>query len=113
MKIAIVGSRHYTNYKAFSRHVRALLDPDDEIVTGDARGVDEMTRRLAAEQGLPLTVFRADWDAYGRAAGPRRNAEIVAAADAVWAFPERGSRGTRITMAMAARRGIAVHVWEV
>lgn len=71
---------------------RSELDPEDRITiraalspyveagcefgVGDCSGVDAWARYLL--QRIGVRVFRADWDAHGSSAGPRRNSEMVA-----------------------------------
>jgi hypothetical protein len=51
----------------------------------------------------------ADWTTHGKAAGPIRNARMVAlGADVCLAFPKGESRGTRGCMRLAEKAGIRV-----
>lgn len=55
----------------------------------------------------------ADWETYGRRAGPIRNQRMVSlGADLVLAFPGKG-RGTWGTVAMARKAGIPVRIVSV
>lgn len=82
--IMIVGTRTYEDYKAFKSKVDEWLNynvnlNEDiiEIVSGGARGVDSLAERLANEEGFILKVFPADWNKYGKSAGPIRNRQMV------------------------------------
>ncbi len=44
-----------------------------EVVRDGARGVDWLGERFAATEGLPATVFEADWNKHEKSAGPIRN----------------------------------------
>lgn len=93
MKIAIVGSRNITAIP-----LDEIIPPEcTEIVSGGARGVDTCAREYALAHGLKLTEFLPDYNRYGRAAPLKRNDEIVAYADAVYAFWDGASRGTMYT----------------
>lgn len=64
------------------------------VVHGGAEGVDAEAERLALEFGFATEVWEPDWEAYGRAAGPKRNREMVATCDYLYAFWDGQSRGT-------------------
>lgn len=67
---------------------------------------DLMTRYTSLDEP---EVHPADWRSEGRAAGPKRNARMVALGAAVClAFPLGESRGTRGCMALARKAGIPV-----
>lgn len=62
----IVGSRTYDNYETFSKIVdKALSSKQNQeiiIVSGGAKGADQMAERYAKEHGYHLIVMEADWD---------------------------------------------------
>jgi hypothetical protein len=108
-KLAIVGSRDYHDYDAFSKHVATFLAEANlilnqiEIVSGGANGADALAERWAKEHNIKCIVFPADWAKYGNSAGPRRNQQIVDYCDRVLAFPSRAGRGTQDTIDRAHR----------
>lgn len=82
--IMIVGTRTYEDYKAFKKKVDEWLNynvnlNEDiiEIVSGGARGVDSLAERLANEENFLKKIFPADWNQYGKSAGPIRNRQMV------------------------------------
>ena len=81
-----------------------------EVVCGMARGADALGARYATENGLGIAKFPAEWDAWGKAAGPIRNAEMAKYADALLAFWDGKSRGTMNMIENANRRGRKVVV---
>ena len=68
--------------------------PVAEIVSGTARGVDQLGENWADEHGIPVERFPADWDTHGRSAGPIRNEEMAEYADALVAIHVDESAGT-------------------
>lgn len=90
MKVAVIGSRglsvnHLENY---------LPEGTTEIVSGGAKGIDACARAYALANGLKLTEFLPDYNAFGRRAPLVRNLEIIDYADQVLAFWDGRSRGT-------------------
>ena len=112
MKIAIVGSRNYSDLD----HVRGIvksLSRDTEIVSGGAPGVDKIAEQAAIDRGMPTKIFPADWEKYGRGAGAIRNKAIVNYADGVIAFWDGTSRGTKNTIDLADKQSKLWGLWEV
>ena len=76
----IVGSRAYDDYETFSKIVdKALSSKQDQeivIVSGGAKGADQMAERYAKEHNHHLIVMEADWDNLGKKAGPVRNEQM-------------------------------------
>ena len=107
-RIAVIGSRDFDDYgkleSVLESHLPAVL------VSGGARGADALAERLAGERGLTIDVIRADWQRYGRGAGPIRNKQIVESADLVIAFWDGKSRGTRSALSHAEQIGVPVEV---
>lgn len=90
MKLGIIGSRSLT--------VDDLEDyiPEGvtEIISGGAKGVDACAQKYAEERGIKMTVFKPNYEKFGRAAPVYRNVDIVAHSDKVIAFWDGESRGT-------------------
>ena len=117
MKVIVAGSRHFTGGDAEvwihdRLHEFAAELDINEVVHGGCRGVDEIAGRWAKSKGIPCRVFRADWGLYGRYAGPRRNGEMAAYADALIAFPHAEGRGTQDMIRQAEQRGLEIVIWE-
>ena len=81
-----------------------------EIVSGAASGADLLGERYAADHGYPVTRFPADWGKYGRGAGPKRNVQMAEYSDALIAFWDSKSSGTKNMIETAKKRGLAVKV---
>ena len=63
--------------------------------SGDAAGADTMGARWANNNNIPIKHFPAEWDRYGKSAGYIRNAEMGEYADALIAFWNGHSTGTK------------------
>lgn len=104
MKIAIVGSRKYTNLRKVQAYVETL--PKDTIViSGGAVGVDRIAVKAAERLGLRVQIFYPEWDRFGKMAGLIRNGKIVAEADKIIAFWDGRSSGTKDTLDKARKAG--------
>ena len=114
-RIVIAGSRDFEDYLILKVTLDRILteDEDDiELVSGHAKGADLLAERYAAERGLPIHVIKPNWKAYGRAAGPIRNRQILeyamCATPQVIAFWDGISKGTKNTIETAHNMGINV-----
>jgi hypothetical protein len=98
-RLLVCGGRDYNDRD----RVFAALDKVDSkrkvmlVIHGAATGADTLADEWAQARGIsrmPFPVTQDDWKAYGRAAGPMRNAEImrIAQPEACVAFP--GGDGT-------------------
>ncbi len=115
MRTIIAGSRSFNDYDRFED----LLDGVcmfinvTSIISGLAHGADTMALKYAAEADLPVTKYAADWEKFGRAAGPIRNEEMAEVADALVAFWDGESRGTKSMIDLALKKGLVVIVVPV
>ena len=89
VKIAVVGSRGIT-----VSDIGKYVGNAEEIVSGGAVGVDACAEEYANNNGIRLTLFRPQYELYGRAAPILRNRQIVDYADKVIAFWNGHSKGT-------------------
>jgi hypothetical protein len=111
MRLLVCGGRDYTDRAT----VFAVLDrvhahrPITCLVHGAARGADSLGAAWAISRGIHTEPHPADWLRLGKAAGPLRNAEMLATGvDGVLAFP--GGRGTAHMVRIAREAGVPV--WE-
>jgi hypothetical protein len=82
-----------------------------KVISGGAAGVDQLGERWAEEHGVPCEIYGADWDAYGKAAGPLRNRKMAAHADALIAIMlSGGSPGTKNMIETASKAKLKVYV---
>lgn len=84
------------------------------IIQGGARGADLIARDRCAYHDIKFQTFPAEWDRYGKAAGPIRNQQMLdeGKPDCVIAFHDdiENSRGTKDMVERARKAGLTVHV---
>ena len=112
MKVIIAGGRTFNDYDLLCQKCdKALsLQSEIEIVSGTANGADKLGERYAIEKGYPIKQFPADWDQFGKGAGYRRNEEMAKYADALIAFWDGKSKGTKHMIDLANRHKLKVKV---
>lgn len=113
-KVLVCGSRTWTDRATIER-VICGLERDTIIVHGAAKGADSLADDAASLWGLIRRPYPADWQKYGRAAGPIRNQEMLNKEDPdrVIAFRMPGeSRGTDDMVRRARAVGIPVEIIE-
>lgn len=115
-RLAIAGYRGFTDYVLFSKEVKKCLAEIGEVetfVSGGAKGTDKMAERYASETGIPIVIYKPDWDGRGRGAGLERNTDIVTDSTHLLAFLSPRSKGTPDTIRKAHNKGIPVKVIDV
>ena len=117
MLVAVGGSRDYHDRETVFCALDHLFAADKEekhvILSGHCTGVDRLAEEYAAMRGYEVRLFLPDWARYGRAAGPKRNLEMVTAADRVVAFWNRTSRGTASLISCARKLGRPLQIIAV
>ena len=109
MKIAVVGSRSIKNAD-ISQYIPKEAT---EIITGGAVGVDKLAEREARLRGIPLTVFKPDYETHGKSAPLVRNKLIAESCDMLIAFWDGSSRGTVFTWRYADKLGKPVKIYKL
>lgn len=96
-RIIVAGGREFKNYELLKRSLDNLLGNKTNIiiVSGTCRGADRLGEKWAKERGLRIKRFPADWDGLGRKAGHIRNEEMARYSDALVAFWDGSSPGTK------------------
>lgn len=112
-RILVCGGRDWDNWTLTSGVLDGFREQFHEkgtpivIVEGGARGADTLAKEYAVKHNIPFEEFVAEWNKYGRGAGPVRNSKMLKSGiDVVIAFP--GGRGTQDTIGKAEKMGIRV-----
>lgn len=75
-RVLVTGDRNWTDWTVVWNALD-LLAPIDAVIEGGARGVDRIARRWGETRRVRVETFPAFWNAYGRAAGPLRNQQML------------------------------------
>jgi predicted Rossmann fold nucleotide-binding protein DprA/Smf involved in DNA uptake len=114
-RIAVVGSRAFTNWQQLKTTVDDFCEIDDTLVSGGATGADSMAQRYAKEKGKQILIIYPSYAQFGRPATFIRNKIIVENADIVLAFYQKGrfqQGGTANTAEWARKLGVTLHEFE-
>ena len=114
-KIIIAGGRDFMDYNLLKEKTNKILQEKKVthkivIISGCARGADTLGLRYASENAFDAEEYPADWDKYGKKAGYVRNVEMAENADALIAFWDGKSKGTKHMIDIATERNLPTRV---
>jgi hypothetical protein len=122
MRVLVCGSREFDDLQLFMESLNDLSDKYDfdnnqpiTIIEGGAKGADFLGRVWAKYCAFEHLPFPADWKAYGKAAGPIRNKQMLdeGKPDLVIAFLAKDSKGTKNMIEQAQAKGIKTEIIEI
>ncbi len=113
MKLIIAGSRTFTDYQRLCQVLAPERHHITQVITGGARGADQLGYRWAWKHAVKHQLFRADWERLGKSAGVRRNYQMAQAGDVLVAFHCNNSPGTAHMIACMRALGKPVVVIQV
>jgi len=115
MKVIIAGSRSIANPLAITVAVGLAKFELTEIVSGGARGVDDLGEFFAKRRGIPVKRFIPAWHAHGKRAGFLRNIDMAHYADALIAIWDGKSPGTKhmIETMQALQKPVYIQNWTL
>lgn len=116
-KVIIAGSRGFSNYKLLREQCNKYLREKRKtsnviIVSGHARGADTLGEKYAQDEGFALEIYPAQWKKLGKQAGYRRNEQMAEVADALIAFWDGSSKGTKHMIDIMNEKNLLVRVVE-
>ena len=112
MKLIIAGGRDFFPEFDDFEFLETLHKNEKitEVVSGCAKGADSFGELWAEENNIPVKKFPADWKKYGRGAGHRRNKQMADYGEALLAYWDGASSGTKSMIEYAKERGLKVYV---
>ena len=114
-RVIIAGTRTFDDYGMLCNHADYMLQDKQRtrrivIVSGAAKGADALGEQYARDRGYKIQRYPADWNRYGRAAGPLRNEKMAQNADALLAYWDGKGPGTQGMIALAEQYGLKIRV---
>ena len=117
-RVIVAGSRDFTDkerlYKILDNRLASIKD-DVEIISGHCRGADMLGEQYAKDHNIPVVLFPADWNAYGKRAGYIRNKQMAEYASeengVLIAFPIGEARGTKMMIRIAHNYDLETEVY--
>ena len=99
-RIVVAGCRDYDNYEEAKEYIdkcisRIKNEYELVFVSGGCRGADKLGERYAREFGYKVEYYPAEWEKYGKSAGPKRNEQMAKIVDYVICFWDGKSKGTK------------------
>lgn len=77
MRVLICGDRNWTDKELIRGVLKELKPKPSIVICGGARGADTLAKEVALELGFRVQEFPANWEQYGKAAGPIRNKQML------------------------------------
>lgn len=112
MRVLVCGDRNWTDAVLMQDRL-SQLPVGTVIVHGDCRGADRIAGNVAEFLGMEVEKYPAEWNKYGKSAGPIRNREMLdTQPNMVIAFHDdlAKSKGTKDCVTEARKRNITVEV---
>jgi hypothetical protein len=111
-RVIVAGSRDFNDYNFLERkmdHLLSKITDDIVIVCGMAKGADILGEQYAKSRAYQIIYYPADWN-IGKSAGYIRNIEMAENADALVAFWNGESRGTKHMIETAKKYHLQIRV---
>lgn len=112
--VGVAGGRDFNNKSLLYTVLDALREQKgiDMIVSGGAKGADELAYRYSIDRGITFTCHPPVPEEGFPRAYFRRNVRIAEHCEVLMAFPTKNSKGTWHTIKTAEKLGKKVKVWD-
>jgi hypothetical protein len=79
MRLLVTGDRNWANDQIIGAVLTSLARdyPDLVLIEGGANGADILSADIGRYLGIKVLEFKADWNRFGRGAGPIRNQQML------------------------------------
>ncbi len=109
MKVIIAGSRTINDKELVSQAIAEARFEITEVISGGAKGVDRIAEEWAKEQGIPVRVFKPNWQKGRQGAGLANNKLMAEQADALIAVYDGASKGTKDMIDTMRKQGKKIY----
>ncbi|MDA3780197.1 MAG: DUF2493 domain-containing protein [Bacteroidales bacterium] len=112
MKVIIAGGRDFDDYDMLCQRVDKILSrqTEIEIVSGRAKGADQLGEKYAKLRDYPIKMFPANWNLYGKRSGFIRNEDMAEYSDALIVFWNQESKGSEHMIDVARERNLLIRI---
>jgi len=113
--VMVTGSRNWNKVKIIEDELSLVNSLHKEIllIEGSSKGADLIAKNYAIRNNWKVKSYPAEWNKYGKAAGPIRNKQMLdCKPDLILAFPTKESVGTKGVIRMAREKGLNLKVIE-
>ena len=76
-RILVCGTREWSNFDKIKTILKNYTPDSTLIIHGGCKGADSIAGYLANQLGFEVLIYKADWAKYGKAAGPKRNQQML------------------------------------
>lgn len=99
-RVVVAGCRDFEDYNIAKEYIDFCISSiktkyELVFVSGGCRGADMLGERYAKENGFKIEKYIANWQRYGKSAGPKRNKYMAEISDFVICFWDYKSNGTK------------------
>lgn len=112
-KVIIAGGRDFNDYNSLNKYCSFILKNKKNVViiSGQANGADNFGEKFALEKNHNLVLFPANWDLYGKSAGYIRNEQMAKYSNALIAFWNKKSKGTKHMIDLAKKNKLDIRIY--
>ena len=111
-RVIIAGGRDFDDYDLLCEKCDRIFShcKPTTIICGEARGAHQLGATYANKHGIEVLSIPAQWDLYGKRAGYLRNVAMADRADALVAFWDGQSKGTKHMIQTAEKRCLLTRI---